>query len=63
MRHKVKVRMPVKKRGFLGIKKTVMETHVVEVDEKTYRKLQREQKRQPYTIEEMMLYDDLFFDD
>lgn len=63
MRHKVKVRMPVKKRGFLGIKKTVMETHVVEVDDKTYRKLQREQKSQPYTIEEMMLYDDLFFDD
>lgn len=63
MRHKVKVRMPVKKRGFLGIKKTVMETHVVEVDDKTYQKLQREQKRRPYTIEEMMLYDDLFFDD
>lgn len=63
MRHKVKVRIPVKKRGFLGIKKTVMETHVVEVDDKTYQKLQREQKRQPYTIEEMMLYDDLFFDD
>ena len=41
MRHKVKVRIPVKKRGFLGIKKTVMETHVVEVDDKTYRKLQR----------------------
>ncbi|MST89665.1 hypothetical protein FYJ79_08800 [Sharpea azabuensis] len=63
MRHKVKVRMPIKKRGFLGIKKTVMETHTVEVDDKTYKKLQRDHKSQPYTIEEMMLYDDIFFDD
>ncbi|WP_164131320.1 hypothetical protein [Sharpea azabuensis] len=63
IRHKVKVRMPVKRRGFLGIKKTVMETHTVEVDDKTYKKLKRDHKNQPYTIEEMMLYDDIFFDD
>lgn len=63
MRHKVKVKMPVKKRGFLRIKKTVMETHTVEVDDKTYKKLKRDHKSQPYTIEEMMLYDNIFFDD
>ncbi len=63
IRHEVKVRMPVKRRGFLGIKKTVMETHTVEVDDKTYKKLKRDHKNQPYTIEEMMLYDDIFFDD
>lgn len=63
MQHKVKVKMPVKRRGFLGIKKTVMETHTVEVDDKTYKKLKRDHKNQPYTIEEMMLYDDIFFDD
>ena len=63
IRHKVKVRMPVNRRGFLGIKKTVMETHTVEVDDKTYKKLKRDHKNQPYTIEEMMLYDDIFFDD
>lgn len=63
IRHKVKVKMPVKRRGFLGIKKTVMETHTVEVDDKTYKKLKRDHKNQPYTIEEMMLYDDIFFDD
>ncbi|WP_277661459.1 hypothetical protein [Sharpea azabuensis] len=55
--------MPVKKRGFLRIKKTVMETHTVEVDDKTYKKLKRDHKSQPYIIEEMMLYDDIFFDD
>ncbi|WP_276622011.1 hypothetical protein [Sharpea azabuensis] len=40
-----------------------METHTVEVDDKTYKKLKRDHKSQPYTIEEMMLYDDIFFDD
>ena len=31
MKHKVKVKVPVEKRGFLGSKKTVMETRVIEV--------------------------------
>ena len=34
MKHKVKVNVPVEKRGFLGMKKTVMETRVIEVDDK-----------------------------
>ena len=63
MKHKVKVQVPVEKRGLFGIKKTVMETHTVEVDDKTYKKLKRDHKSQPYIIEEMMLYDDIFFDD
>lgn len=63
MKHKVKVKVPTEKRGLFGIKKTVMETRTIEVDDKTYRKMLREQKNQPYSIEEMMLYDDIFFDD
>jgi hypothetical protein len=63
MKHKVKVRIPVEKRGLFGIKKTVMETRTIEVDDKTYKRLKREQKAQPYSIEEMMFYDDIFFDD
>lgn len=63
MQHKVKVKVPTEKRGLFGIKKTVMETRTIEVDDKTYRKMLREQKNQPYSIEEMMLYDDIFFDD
>ena len=32
------VKVPVKKRGFLGIKIIVMETHTIEVDGETYMK-------------------------
>ena len=58
MMHKVKVKVPVEKRGLLGFKKTVMETRTIEVDSKTYKKMQKEQKNRPYSIEEMMLYDE-----
>lgn len=56
MKHKIKVKLPVEKRGFLGIKKTVMETRTIEVDGETYKKLKKEWNRRPYSIEEMMLY-------
>lgn len=56
MKHKVKVQVPVEKRGLFGIKKTVMETRTIEVDGKTYKKMQQEKKNRPYSIEEMMLY-------
>ena len=60
MKHKVEVQVPVKKRGLLGFEKTVMETRIIEVDDKTYRKMQKQQKERPYSIEEMMLYDEVF---
>ena len=60
MKHKIKVKVPVEKRRFLGIKKTVMETRTIEVDGKTYKKLKKEWENRPYSIEEMMFYDDLF---
>ncbi|ENZ13225.1 hypothetical protein HMPREF1090_02958 [[Clostridium] clostridioforme 90A8] len=60
MKHKVKVQVPVEKRGLLGLKKTVMETRTIEVDDKTYKKMKKEQKNRPYSIEEMMLYDEIF---
>ena len=60
MKHKVKVQVPVKKRGLLGFEKTVMETRIIEVDDKTYRKMQKQQKERPYSIEVMMLYDEVF---
>ncbi len=70
MKHKVKVNVPVEKRGFLGMKKTVMETRIIEVDDKTFRKMKREQREQrrrqknrPFSLEEMMLYDMIFDDD
>lgn len=60
MKHKIKVQVSVEKRGFLGIKKTVMETRNIEVDSKIYKKMQKETKNRPYSIEEMMLYDEIF---
>lgn len=63
MKHKIKVQVPVEKRGLLGFKKTVMETRTVEVDGKTYKKAQKKWNNRPYSIEEMMLYDDMFDED
>ena len=63
MKHKIKVKVPVEKRGFLGIKKTVLETRTIEVDAKTWKKLKKEQADRPYSIEEMLLYDELLDDD
>ena len=58
--HKIKVKVPVEKRGLFGIKKTVYEERVIEVDDKTYRELKKKQKTKPYSIDEMMLYDKVF---
>jgi predicted transcriptional regulator len=60
MKHRVKVKVPVEKRGLFGIKKTVMETRIVELDGKTYKELKKEWERRPYSVEEMMFYDDIF---
>ena len=60
MKHKIKVNVPVEKRGLFGIKETVIESRIIEVDDKTYRKLKKEQKKRPFSIEEMMFYDEVF---
>jgi len=59
MKHKAKVQVPVEKRGLFG-KKTVMEMRTIEVDGKTYKKTKQKNKNRPYSIEEMMLYDEIF---
>ena len=61
MKHKIKVKVPIEKRGFLGIKKTVMETRTIEVDGKTYKKLIKVWGNRPYSVEEMMIYDDIIY--
>ena len=61
---KVKVQVETEKKGFFGTKK-VIETKTIKVDNKTYKKMQKEKNSQPYSIEEMIFYDELFgdFDD
>ena len=62
MKHKIKVKVPIEKKGLFGAK-TFLETRVIEVDDKTFREMKKKQKNRPFSIEEMMLYDDLFYDD
>lgn len=57
MKHKITYYVETKKKGFLGISRKVREKKVAYVDGKTYRKLKREWKNHPYTIEEMFMYD------
>ncbi len=57
MKHRIKIKVPVEKKGLFGRRHTVLETRTVEVDGKTYRKLKREQEKDSFSLEEMMLYD------
>lgn len=60
MKHKVKVSVPVEKRGLFGTKKTVYEMCVIEVDDKTYKEMQKQKRNRPFSIDELMLYDEVF---
>ena len=60
MKHKVTILVEVDKTGFFGQKKIVIEKREIWVDDKTYKELKKKAKNKPYSIEEMMLYDDLF---
>ena len=44
MNHRITVRVPVEKRGFIGRKKIVYEERTVVVDGKTYRKIKKVQE-------------------
>lgn len=60
MKHKVKVKVPVEKRRLFGTKETVFEVRIIEVDDKTYKEMQKKKKNRPFSVEEMMLYDEVF---
>ena len=63
MKRRVKVLVETEKRGLFVITRKVMEARTIEVDDKTYKKMKRDAANRLYSIEEMMLYDDLFYDD
>lgn len=56
---KVKVQVETEKKGLFGTKK-VVETKTIKVDDKTYKKMQKEKNNRPFSIEEMMFYDEIF---
>ena len=63
MKHKVKYFVEVEKRGLFGTTKTVLEEHTAWVSGREYRRIKKEQRNQPYMVEEMMFYDDIIFDE
>ncbi len=44
MKHRVRVQVPVEKRGLFGRRKIVYEERTIVVDGRTYRRMQRAQK-------------------
>ena len=64
MKHKVRVLVETEKEGLFGTRK-VLEERTVEVDGRTFRKMKREQaekRKEPFTVEEMLFYDEIFGD-
>ena len=67
MKHKITVKVPIEKRGFLGKKKTVFEERTIIVDGPTYRKIKQAQEDAELEdfldfMEEMDLIEDLMND-
>ena len=67
MNYRIKVRVPVEKRGFFGRKKIVYEERTIVVDSKTYRKIKKAQDDAELDefldfIEEMELIDEMMDD-
>ena len=62
MKHKVTVMVEVEKKGLFGIKRKVPEKRIIEVDEKTYRKLKKK-KPEVFSFEELMLFEFLAGDE
>lgn len=56
---KVKIQVETEKKGLFGTKKA-LETKTIQVDNKTYKEMKKKEKNRPFSIEEMMLYDEIF---
>jgi len=46
MKHRVRVQVPVERRGLFGRKKIVYEERTIVVDGRTYRRMAKEQRKQ-----------------
>ncbi len=62
LKHKIRIKAPVeRRRPFVG-RKTAMEARTVWVDGKACTKTQKEQGNKPYSLEELIFYDEVFDD-
>lgn len=64
MKHRVRVQVPVEKRGLFGRRKIVYEERTILVDGRTYRRMQRAQKDKWFDdfLDEMEIMDAIFDD-
>ena len=67
MKHKVRVQVPVAKRGLFGRKKVVYEERTIVVDGRTYRRMMKEQRNRETDdfldfVDEMETLDAIFDD-
>ena len=63
MKHKVRTVVEVEKRGFFGQKKKVLEKRDVWVDSKTYRQIKKNKKNKQPSFEEMLFFEDEYYDE
>ena len=64
MKHRVRVQVPVEKRGLFGRRKIVYEERTIVVDGRTYRRMQRAQKDKELGnfLDQMEIMDAIFDD-
>lgn len=64
MKHRVRVQVPVERRGLFGRKKIVYEERTIVVDGRTYRRIQSTQKdkKSDDFLDEMEIMDAIFDD-
>jgi hypothetical protein len=64
MKHRVRVQVPVEKRGLFGRRKIVYEERTIVVNGRTYRRMQRAQKDKGFDdfLDEMEIMDAIFDD-
>ena len=64
MKHRVRVQVPVERRGLFGRRKIVYEERTIVVDGRTYRRIQRVQKDKEFDdfLDEMEIMDAIFDD-
>ena len=62
MKHRVRVQVPVERRGLFGRRKIVYEERTIVVDGRTYRRIQRTQKdkKSDDFMDEMEIMDAIF---
>lgn len=62
MKHNVTVTVTEEKKGIFT-RRNVQKKKTVTLDQKTYRKMQREKKIHSFTMDEMMIFDEILDDD